>query len=137
MVSGHSGHAHSWNHSPATSGVFEQEEQGTLLPLIGERFDPPQWGLCKVHPDHHIRFAYALYSVPTAYIGRQVDVRKDSQLVRLYLKGELIKTHPAMAPGQRSTDFDDYPKEKTPMPCESAPIRLNRLAARGKPAISS
>lgn len=104
--------------------MFEQEEQSTLLPLTEERFDPPQWGLCKVHPDHHIRFAYALYSVPTRYIGQQVDVRKDSQLVRLYLKGELIKTHAVMSPGKRSTDFEDYPKEKTPYAMRSCSYQI-------------
>jgi transposase len=112
--------------------VFEQEEQGALLPLTGERFDPPQWGQCKVHPDHHIRFVYALYSIPTAYIGQQVDVRKDSQLVRVYLKGELIKTHPVMAPGQRSTDFDDYPKEKTPYAMRSCTYQIEQARGQGE-----
>jgi transposase len=112
--------------------VFEQEEQRALLPLVEERFDPPQWGQCKVHPDHHIRFAYALYSIPTPYLGRQVDVRKDSQLVRVYLKGELIKTHPVMAPGQRSTDFDDYPKEKTPYAMRSCTYQIEQARNQGE-----
>lgn len=112
--------------------VFEQEEQSALLSLTEERFDPPQWGLCKVHPDHHIRFGYGLYSVPTPYIGQQVDVRKDSQLVRLYLKGELIKTHPVMAPGKRSTDFDDYPKEKTPYAMRSCSYQIEQAHPLGE-----
>lgn len=112
--------------------VFEQQEQNALVPLTGERFDPPQWGLCKVHPDHHIRFGYALYSVPTPYIGQQVDVRKDSQLVRLYLKGELIKTHPLVAPGKRSTDFNDYPKEKTPYAMRSGSYQIEQARPLGE-----
>jgi len=47
-----------------------------------------------VHPDHHIQFRRALYSVPTQYIGQRVDVRGDSRLVRIYLRSELIKVHP-------------------------------------------
>ena len=112
--------------------VFEQEEQRALVALTEERFDPPQWGLCKVHPDHHIRFGYALYSVPTRYIGQQVDLRKDSQLVRLYLKGELIKTHPVMPPGGRSTDFDDYPKEKTPYAMRSCSYQIEQARNLGE-----
>ncbi len=112
--------------------VFEQEEQRTLLPLIGERFDVPQWGCCKVHPDHHIRFGNALYSVPTRYIGQQVDVRKDSQLVRLYLKGELIKTHSLMPPGKRSTDFEDYPKEKTPYAMRNCRYQIEQARYLGE-----
>ena len=112
--------------------VFEQEEQRALLPLTGERFDTPQWGFCKVHPDHHIRFGYALYSVPTRYIGQEVDVRKDSQLVRLYLKGELIKTHPLMSPGRRSTDFEDYPKEKTPYAMRNCRYQIEQARSLGQ-----
>jgi hypothetical protein len=112
--------------------VFEQEEQNALVPLSAERFDPPQWGQCKVHPDHHIRFVYALYSVPTLYIGQRVDVRKDSHLVRLYLKGQLIKTHPVMAPGQRSTDFEDYPKEKTPYAMRSCTYQIEQARPLGE-----
>jgi hypothetical protein len=32
-------------------------------------------------------------------------------LVRIYHKSKLIKTHPKKLPGQRSTDYDDYPDE--------------------------
>src|SRR4030095_1611460 len=44
--------------------VFETEEQSMLLPLGPEPFDPPTWAQCTVHPDHHIQFQRALYSVP-------------------------------------------------------------------------
>ena len=51
--------------------VFEAEERAVLIPLKPERFVIPRWGRCKVHPDHHIRFDSALYSVPTQYIGKR------------------------------------------------------------------
>ena len=61
--------------------VFENEEQPKLIPLAAERFDPPSWSNCKVHPDHHIQFLKGFYSVPTRYVGKQVWVRGDSKLV--------------------------------------------------------
>jgi transposase len=94
--------------------VFEAEEKSQLLPLEGERFDPPTWAQCKVHPDHHVRFAQALYSVPTRWIGCQVDVRGDRSMVRIYVHGELIKTHERKLPGNRSTDYSDYPDGRAP-----------------------
>jgi hypothetical protein len=95
--------------------VFENEEKQALLPLENPRFDVPEWHPPHtVHPDHHIRVNYAGYSVPTAYIGKQVEVRVDSKLVRIYYKTQLIKTHPLKPPGTRSTDYTDYPEEKTP-----------------------
>jgi transposase len=94
--------------------VFENVEQPTLQPLTRERFDPPVWGQCKVHGDHHIQFLKAIYSVPTRHIGKQVWVRADSKLVRVYVESELVKTHERMPPGGRSTDYHDYPEELAP-----------------------
>lgn len=89
--------------------VFEQLERATLLPLVGERFDPPRWAKCTVHPDHHVSFGKALYSVPTRFLRQRVWVRGDSRLVRIYADRELIKTHATQSPGGRSTDHTDYP----------------------------
>jgi hypothetical protein len=91
--------------------VFENVERARLQPLTAERFDPPRWAECKVHPDHHINFEKALYSAPTRFVGKTVSVRADSKLVRLYADGVLVKTHPLQPPGKRSTDYDDYPVE--------------------------
>lgn len=92
--------------------VFEENEKALLLPLREDLYDVPKWGTVKVHPDHHIRFGNALYSVPTEYIGKELALRADSKLMRIYHAGIVIKTHPVMAEGKRSTDYEDYPKDK-------------------------
>jgi transposase len=94
--------------------VFESVERAALRPFEGERFDTPAWGKCKVHSDHHVSFGKALYSVPTRFIRKQVWVRGDRGLVRIYCDGKLIKTHATQPPGGRSTDYDDYPSELSP-----------------------
>jgi transposase len=94
--------------------VFENEEREKLRPLEAPRFDPPVWAECKVHPDHHVQFQKALYSVPTRHVGKRVSVRGDSKLVRIYVGGELVKTHERMEAGRRSTDYHDYPEELAP-----------------------
>jgi transposase len=93
--------------------VFEQEEQKTLLPVSSERFDVPVFADCTVHRDHHIQFQRAIYSLPTQYIGREVFVRGDSALVRIYYQQQLIRTHPKKKPGERSTIYEDYPQQKS------------------------
>ena len=93
--------------------VFETVEKAAIKPLVGARFDPPRWDKVKVHPDHHIRFGYALYSLPGRYRRKEVVVRGDDTIVRIYFAGELIKTHQTQPAGGRSTDYSDYPKEKT------------------------
>ena len=94
--------------------VFEGQEKAHLLQMQEERFDIPKWGTVTVHPDHHIRFGNALYSLPTEYIGKKVEIRADSRLIRIYHQGEVIKTHPVVPEGRRSTDYEDYPAHKTP-----------------------
>jgi hypothetical protein len=113
--------------------VFEQQEKEALLPLQEERFDVPQWDPPhKVHPDHLIRVNNAGYSVPTAYVSKGVDVRVDSKLVRIYHKGNLIKTHLVKRPGERSIDFNDYPKEKSPYAMRNCDYYVGKAREIGK-----
>jgi transposase len=92
--------------------VFAAEEAPALLPAPAD-YDVPLFKDAKVHRDHHIEIGKALYSVPGDYIGSQVAVRADSELVKIYHRGQLIKTHPRMRPGTRSTDPSDLPEHKS------------------------
>jgi transposase len=93
--------------------VFAAEEAPHLLPAPAEPYDLPIYATAKVHRDHHIEVARALYSVPGRLIGARVDVRADRALVRISYRGILVKVHPRQAPGRRSTDPADLPAEKT------------------------
>lgn len=115
---------------------FDTIEKDALKPLVGEVFDTPQWAELKVHPDHHVRFGLALYSVPYQHDrrptkGKQVTVRGDRRLVRIYLRGKLIKTHAKMARGERSTDYGDYPPEKTAYAMRDANYIITKAKRRG------
>ncbi len=116
--------------------VFEATEQPTLRPVTGARFDPPTWKRCKAHPDHHIEFERALYSVPTAVVGHRLWVRGDRVLVRVYEDGLLLKTHPRQAPGGRHTDVGDYPAHLAPYALRD-PQRMTRDAHAQGPAIGA
>jgi len=114
--------------------VFETIEQPTLLPLAPEPFDRPTWAWATVHPDHHLQFRRALYSAPTPYLGKRVEVRGDSRLVRIYYRGELIKVHAPQPPGGRATDYTDYPAERVPYAMR-APEACIRQAEQVGPAV--
>jgi hypothetical protein len=107
--------------------VFEREERRHLLPAPEVRYEIPEHAQVTVWPDHHIRVGRALYSLPTAYIGSKVSVWANSQLVKVFFQGELIKTHPRQPPGGRSTDPKDYPKEKAIYATRDA-VSLEQLA---------
>ncbi len=111
--------------------VFETVEQPALLPLAPTPFDRPAWARCTVHPDHHIQFQRALYSVPTRYIGQLVDVRGDARLVRIYHQGVGIKVHALQPPGGRATDYMDYPAERTPYALRAPDHCIARATAVG------
>jgi hypothetical protein len=112
--------------------VFEEEEQKALLPLSDERFDVPAFALCTVHRDHHIMFKKGGYSLPTKYIGKEVDVRGDSALVRIYYQNQLIRTHPKVAVGKRSTNYDDYPKDKSAYAMRDVEYYKRKAAENGE-----
>jgi hypothetical protein len=112
--------------------VFETAERAALRPFSGERFDVPHWAEVKVHPDCHVRVGHALYSVPYQYRGEKATVRSDSVLVRIYVTGQLVKTHALATPGQRRTDFGDYPPEKTPYAMRDATGLIRRAREHGE-----
>lgn len=114
--------------------VFETREHAALLPLAPEPFDRPTWAQATVHPDHHIQFRRALYSVPTRYVGQRVEVRGDSRLVRIYHHGELIKLHPVQPPGGRATDYTDYPAERAAYALRAPEASIRRAEQVG-PAV--
>jgi transposase len=92
--------------------VFAASEAGVLLPQP-EPYDVPLFAHAKVHRDFHVEVARSLYSAPKEYLGRRLDVRADSALVKLFHRGQLVKVHPRQEPGRRSTDPADLPAEKT------------------------
>ena len=92
--------------------VFAECEAHLLLP-VPPPYDVPVFTSVKVHRDFHVEVARSLYSAPQQYLGRHLDARADSQLVKLYHRGMLVKTHPRAEPGRRVTDPADLPEHKT------------------------
>jgi transposase len=92
--------------------LFAAEERSHLLPVPGP-YDVPIFKQVKVHKDFHASVCAALYSLPETWIGSVLDVRADSERVKFYHRGTLVKVHPRQPAGGRSTDPNDYPEHKT------------------------
>ncbi len=83
---------------------FEDVERAALLPLSADRFPCFQEGQRGVNRDGHVEVAKAYYSVPPEYLGRQVWVRWDSHLVRIFNQRlEQICVHVRHEPGRFSS----------------------------------
>ena len=91
--------------------MFNEVEASCLL-TVPAAYDVPVFTRVKVHRDFHVEVARALYSLPQQWIGQHLDARADSELVKLFHAGQLVKTHPRQPPGGRSTEWTDLPVER-------------------------
>jgi transposase len=113
---------------------FTSVEASQLHPAPRAPYDIPLWCDPKVGRDHLAQVAWALYSLPTRWIGERVQARADRALVRFYFRHELIKTHPRKARGERSIDPTDFPDEKRPYAMRDIDY-LQRQATACGPAV--
>ncbi len=92
---------------------FEQVEKPALKPLPPTRGEPVEWKHVKLHPDCHVVFDRAYYSVPHRFIGRTLWLRATGERVEIFLEQERVATHArAKAPGVRRTDAAHLPPDK-------------------------
>ncbi len=108
--------------------LFEQEKPH-LIPLPAGRFPSFEEGRRSVHRDGHIEVAKAYYSVPPEYTGRQVWVRWDGHLVRIFnSKMEPLVVHVQVEPGTFQTQ-DRHLHDKKISQVEKGAVWLLRRAA--------
>ena len=110
--------------------LFQTLEQPAMLSLPSLPFEVVTWARAKVARDCHVQVQGSLYSIPWRYVGQTLDVRLGATIVRFYAGAELAKTHLRGRPGQRQTDWNDYPPEKaaffqrTPAWCREQSAKL-------------
>lgn len=114
--------------------LFAEVEAAALLPAPTGRYDVPIFATPKVARDLHIEVARGLYSVPAELVGQRVQVRADSALVKVFSRGQLVKTHPRVPAGGRSTDPGDYPVGRAEYALRDAASLITKATAAG-PAI--
>jgi transposase len=84
---------------------FETMERPALQPLPVSLFPVFEEAQRTVHRDGHVEFKKAYYSAPPEYVGRQVWVRQETRLLRLYnTRREPIALHALAEPGKFTTD---------------------------------
>jgi transposase len=85
--------------------VFNEVERSKLLPLPASLFPVFEEAPRSVHRDGYVEVQRAYYSVPPEYVGRQVWVRWESRLVRIFnQRREQIALHALAEPGKFTTD---------------------------------
>jgi transposase len=85
--------------------VFRDVEQSKLLPLPLSLFPVFEEAPRIVHGDGYVELKRAYYSVPPEYVGRQVWVRWESRMIRVFnQRREQIALHVLAEPGKFITD---------------------------------
>jgi transposase len=93
--------------------MFLEVERSALQRLPLERFPFFHEAQRKVNRDGHIEVERAYYSVPPEYLGREVWVRWDGRLVRIFSQAmKPIAVHAQREPGRFNTKADHIASEK-------------------------
>ena len=112
--------------------LFEEHERQALLPLPEQRFPVFVEARRKVHRDGHVEVDRSYYSVPPEYLAREVWVRWDSRLVRIYNdRFEQIAVHCKAQRGVFSTQQVHLASEKISRVERGAEYLLGRAGLVG------
>jgi transposase len=92
---------------------FADAERSSLLPLPLESFPSYREARRIVHRDGHIEVERAYYAVPPEYLAREVWVRWDGRMVRIFNERmQQIAVHTRQEPGRFSTPSQYIAAEK-------------------------
>jgi transposase len=112
--------------------VYEQVERAAFLPLPAERFPFFHEQLRSVHRDGHVAVAQAYYSVPPEYVGRQVWVRWDAHLVKIFNQRHAqLAIHARQEAGRFATALAHISTLKTSRVEKGTTWLLQRIAMLG------
>lgn len=115
--------------------LFEDVEKSALQKLPHDTFPFYHEGKRKVHRDCHVEVAKAYYSVPPEYLGREVWIRWDSRLVRIFNnRFEQITVHAKVSPGRFNTNRSHLSDKKISSVEKGAEYLLRKTAHIGSDA---
>ena len=110
---------------------FTAVEREVLVPLPLEPFPSYHEGRRTVHRDGHVEVDHAYYAVPPEYLAREVWVRWDGRLVRIFNERmQPIAMHAKQEPGRFSTPRQYIASEKISAVERGAAWLLDKVTTR-------
>jgi transposase len=110
---------------------FTDVEREVLVPLPLEPFPSYHEGRRTVHRDGHVEVDHAYYAVPPEYLAREVWVRWDGRLVRIFNERmQPIAMHTKQEPGRFSTPRQYIASEKISAVERGAAWLLDKVTTR-------
>lgn len=78
---------------------YAETDQLALKPLVADPFRIFRCGTRRVHEDGHVEVEGGFYPVPVNLLGRDVTVRWDQQLLRVFCDERIVAVHARVAAG--------------------------------------
>lgn len=98
-------YAHPWHYAPAGGQALCRSGEAGLTATPSGLISGLRGSTSLLHRDGYVEFKRAYYSAPPEYVGRQVWVRQESRLLRLYnARREQIALHVLAEAGKFTTD---------------------------------
>lgn len=91
--------------------LFERLDKPALGPLPAQRFETCEWKKARVNIDYHVEYDHHYYSVPSALLRQEIEIRATATTVEIYLRGERVASHQrSHARGKHTTVTEHMPK---------------------------
>lgn len=93
--------------------LFHDEELPLLAPLPATSYELADWKVATVQFNYHISLDGMLYSIPSEYIKRKVDVRITDHVIEIFYNHSRIASHMRLygRKGQYSTVVEHMPED--------------------------
>jgi transposase len=92
--------------------LFEELEQGALLPLPEHPYEFARWKNARVNIDYHVAFEGHYYSVPHELVGQEVRIRATERILEIFHRDQQVAIHPLnTVQGRFSTCADHMPSQ--------------------------
>jgi hypothetical protein len=88
--------------------LFEQVDKPALQPLPSHPFVFGSWKTLKVNLDYHIEVERHYYSVPYWFVGQEVQVKVNEQLVEVFHEQQRIACHERAQVSYRHTTLAEH-----------------------------
>lgn len=108
-------------------------ERSLLKPCPDTNWEQSEWRNAKVHADCHVQILKKFYSIPYAYVGRDVRVRVTSKLIEIFDQDlNALASHARlMGKETHSTHSHHYPAEKVALTQFSVMLALREATKIG------
>ena len=92
---------------------FFEKEKEFLRPLPEEDYELSYFKKAKVHPDCHFQHQKNYYSVPYQYVGKELDIKFNKNMIHAFYECKRIVTHKVVIGTYHySTNTAHYPEKK-------------------------